>query len=1234
MPTLKASSRGLAQIKQARKEKGWTVYDPRWLEAASDILGGSWAESGVFAEGVSEGTWKRFLAGKSAINYPAFKAYCQVLELDWQAVVEKEEFAEAVCRQDWGEAMDVSQFYGREWELKILEGWLQRKESNNCRSIVLLGMGGIGKTAIAIKIAQQLKSEFDAMIWRSLRNAPTVEELVADLIQFLSSQQETNLPETLDGKILRLLQYLKKSRCLLILDNVESILKSGDRSGNYQEGYCGYGQLIRSLGETPHQSFTILTSREKPKGISAREGENLPVRCLSLTGLTEAQGREIFRSKGTFVGTEAEWQSLIDRYSGNPLALKIVASSIRDFFDGSISKFLQVLKQGAFLFDDIRDLLTQQFSRLTDLEKQIMYWLAIVREPVTFPELQTHFWQNVSINEVLQSLVALQQRSLVEKSEEYFTQQPVVMEYVTCEFIDRICHEIAAEEISMLRCYAWIQATAKDYIREAQTSLILRPILEQLLATLGSPKNLEDTLKQILEKLKSRSRPETGYVAGNLLNLLRQLQADVTGWDFSNLAVWQAYLQGMNLHDVNFSQADLSSSTFTETLGNILCVAFSPDGTILATGDTDCRIRLWDAQTGQLRGICNGHTHWVRSIAFSPDGQYLASGSADTTVRLWDAQTYESIRIHSDHENEVHTVAFHPQGHLLASGGADNTVRIWQVLRGKCSQVLTGHTHWVRSLAFTPDGQYLASGSADGTVRLWDAKTGECLQTFAGHTHWVRSLAFTPNGQYLASGSADGTARLWDAKTGECLQTFAGHTHWVRSLAFTPDGNTLMSGSSDKTIKFWDVETGKCDRTDTGHDGGIYSIALSPDGRWLASGSSDKTIRFWDIATGDCLKTFHGKTDQVFAIAFSSDDRTMACVSQNQIVTLWHWRIDRCFRTLHGHTDWAFPVAFHPNGNLLASGSSDRTVKIWDVAAGKLLHSLRGHTDQVMSVAFGSDGETLASGSADGTVRLWDLQTRSCFLVLPGHTDWVDSVSFDAETQIVASGSGDGTLRLWDANTGECLQVLTGHTDQIYSVAYRPVSGRERPTIASASADRTVRIWDADTGECLHTLSGHHSRIYAVAFHPDGSRLASASADRTVRIWDADTGDCLRVCTGHENWVYSAVFCGDGSRLASASADRTVRIWDANTGNCLRVCTGHSHQLCAVTVSPDGAMLASGSQDQTVRIWDAETGECRQTLIAPRLYEGMNIIGARGLTAAQAMTLEALGAIALNTQNE
>ena len=231
---------------------------------------------------------------------------------------------------------------------------------------------------------------------------------------------------------------------------------------------------------------------------------------------------------------------------------------------------------------------------------------------------------------------------------------------------------------------------------------------------------------------------EPGYAAGNILNLLRQLKTDLTGYDFSDLTVWQAYLQGVNLHDVNFARADLSKSAFTETFGSIMSVVFSPDGKLLATGGDAAEVRLWQVADGKPLLTYRGHTHWVLSIAFSPDGQTLASSSNDQTVKLWDVNT------------------------------------------GQCLRTLHGHTNWVWSVAFSPDGRTLASASFDRTIRLWDVSSGQPLRTLEGHTNSVRSIAFSLSdvtGEMpvlLASSSDDQTVRLWDIRTGECLRTLQG----------------------------------------------------------------------------------------------------------------------------------------------------------------------------------------------------------------------------------------------------------------------------------------------------------------------------------------------------------------------------------------------------------------------------------------------------------------------------
>lgn len=1218
MATLKASQQGLEKIKQARSKKGWSVDDFRWIESASEVLGVCWKEDGILAVGISEGTWKRFLAGKYPINAEAFKAYCQVLGLSWEEVVEKIEGrkqkskvrsqelfsvsprpyvpASSYACMDWGEAPDVSIFYGRGKELDIVKHWIVQEK---CRLVTLLGMGGIGKTTLAVKLAQQIVVEtrditsLEYVIWRSLRNAPPVEDILAELIQFLSRQQETNLPVHLEGRISLLLKYLRSLRCLLILDNAESILRSGDRMGRYRTEYEGYGQLFRCIAETPHQSCLILTSREKPKGLSQFEGELLPVRSLQLTGLPETEGRELFNVKGQFTATPNQWQTLISRYGGNPLALKIVASSIRDFFDGSVSQFLEISQQSAFIFDDIRDLLDQQFHRLTDLEREIMYWLAINREPVSLQELQADFVTHVSSREILESLSSLQRRSLIEKatptliekSTSHFTQQPVVMEYVISQLIERVSEEIVTQEIFLFATHALTKALAKDYVRETQINLILQPLMNTLMAQLGSEEAIASHLSQILSNLRGKTPKDTGYVAGNTLNLLHQAHIDLSGYDFSRLTVWQAYLQGVDLHNVNFAGSDLSRCVFTETLGNILSATFSPDGELLATCDTDCHVRLWEVKSGKLLLICQGHTNWVRSVAFSPNGE------------------------------------------ILASCGADRTVRLWSVRDGVCIKTLIGHTHETFSMAFSPDGQTLASASGDRTIKIWDIRDGICLKTLCEHTDWVRCVAFSPDGRTLASGSADHTIKLWDIDQGKCWKTLSEHQGWVRSVAFSADGQTLASGSGDRTIKLWNYRTGHCMQTYTGHTNGVYSVAFNPQGEILVSGSGDYTVKLWDCKTHSCVKTLHGHNNEVCCVALSCDGQTLVCVSLDQTVKLWDTRSGQCLKTWYGNTDWAFPVAFSPfpqegKGNILASGSNDKTVKLWNWQTGDCVRTLQGHTDFIYGIAFSPDGETLASGSTDSSIRLWNALTGQCFQILHGHTDWIDAVAFHPQGKIVASGSADCTAKLWDKSTGQCLKTFTGHTEKILGIAFSP----DGNILASSSADQTVRLWNCETGH-LQTLEAHDARIYAAIFSPNYQILATCSTDQTIKLWDWQTGKCLRTLTGHTNWVFSIAYSPDGQTLASASHDQTVRIWDVKTGECRHICVGHTHLVSAVAFSPDGQVVASGSQDQTVRIWDVKTGKCIRTLRAKRLYEGMMITGVKGLTDATVLTLQALGAV-------
>ncbi|WP_293230115.1 NB-ARC domain-containing protein [Microcoleus sp. PH2017_05_CCC_O_A] len=323
-------------------------------------------------------------------------------------------------RLDLSDAPEPNLFYNPTSELTTLKQWIWE---NRTRLITIYGLSGIGKTSLTLQLIPEVQHEFDYIIYRSLRNSPPLQTLQTNLIQFVSQQQEIKLPS--------LIEHLRSSRCLIIIDDIQTIFSSGQLAGNYQPGYENYGTFFKELAASSHNSCLILLSWEKPREIAALEGENRPCKSLQLNGLG-AEAREIFREKR--LAEEEKWSQLIDLYRGNPLWLNIVATMIQDLFGGSVSEFLSY---DTLFLGDLESLLHQQCDRLFDSEKQVISWLAREATPVEISKFSANL--ELSPSALLQAVQSLGRRLLIEKVKQgektLFTLQPVLMEYVKNQFL-------------------------------------------------------------------------------------------------------------------------------------------------------------------------------------------------------------------------------------------------------------------------------------------------------------------------------------------------------------------------------------------------------------------------------------------------------------------------------------------------------------------------------------------------------------------------------------------------------------------------------------------------------------------------------------------------------------------------------------------------------------------------------------------------------------------------------
>ncbi len=616
----------------------------------------------------------------------------------------------------------------------------------------------------------------------------------------------------------------------------------------------------------------------------------------------------------------------------------------------------------------------------------------------------------------------------------------------------------------------------------------------------------------------------------------------------------------------------------------VSAVAFSPDGSRLATGDFDGSVVLWDVKTRRpLETLTSLLGDAVRSIAFSPDGKYLAVGGKGGAVVLRDLQT-----------------------------GAVKRPPVESALRGNA---------W--SLAFSDDSTLLVSGGDEGKINVWNVASGNVVTLFSDpdadrEKRSVRAVAIHPAGQWLAAGCSDGAVIFWK-RQGEtwtpldrALDEASRRHERVTCLAFSPDGKFLATGRRSSEIELYDLASpaGKIPLVATGkHDGIVSGLAVSADSGRIISSSFDGTLRLWKTASLEPVgSAFTGHVGRVLCVAFSADNHTVASGGTDRSTILWDtWlRVSEPVRAAAAEAK--FRVALNAGATIEATSYEDgkmmlkiRDEKGWRPAATIQPRPGPSNARRAPMIAFSGDGRVLMTGTAQGTLRLYDVTATTPPLLAEFDVTMGDAskritalaLSRDA-TLIAACVSKSGApaqIFAWRVATREPLfsgQLSAESDDVFFSVAFSP-DGTRLVTGGDAEAAVIWTLADKSGAQRIRCPSNHTGAIRCVVFSPDGASFVTASSDNTLLVWNAETGRQIGPpLTGHRAPVIAAAFSPDGALLASGSDDQTLILWDVSAARAIGQLVGHSDSVRALAYAADGKSLYSASWDEETNVWELD----------------------------------------------
>ncbi|MBM4001354.1 MAG: hypothetical protein FJ297_17775 [Planctomycetes bacterium] len=634
---------------------------------------------------------------------------------------------------------------------------------------------------------------------------------------------------------------------------------------------------------------------------------------------------------------------------------------------------------------------------------------------------------------------------------------------------------------------------------------------------------------------------------------------------------------------------------------------------------------LWNLQSDR-RGepiVLAGHSNIVYHVALSPDGTRIASGGADSRIRMWNPATGACTSVlDPPHAGDVNWLGFSPDGSRLVSCGEDTAIRVWDAASGRPLFGWKHPTRTVECAVFSPDSAHIATGGVDGVVRLWNVETRDIEQAWPTHSTipahgaispaGIEMLAFSPDGQWLASAGHDHRVVIHDLAT-RAVRAAIGLDAAALAVAFSSDSRRVAVGTRGGSVSVWSVD-GSNVWWEWRHRHAVRDVRFLRQGdqELVFSCGEDGTLRRWDANDGRDHETLVNGQCQFWAIGGAPDKPFCVTAGHDHMVRIWNLDRFQDRQILPDREAWraAACACYTPDGRRLLVGDASGRIGIWDVDDARWIAECSAGQDGLCSLGVSPDGSRFVSSSPTGPAVIWNLgDGRS---PEPGPEDRVltgvgGRIAWIGDERIVYATPDEVVLLEYAAN--RIVQRTPNRPDATWLATDTLAVSPDASRVAIGRTDHSIWLVDPRSG-VERLIRGAHSRpIVRLAFSPDGALLASSSADRSVRQWhvadDLDNRAMVDAGSAGAGGVGAVVgalvesvelgplaFSRDGRTLVVGGADGIVRWIHVATGTKMLEFALQPGPVLDLLFAPNGEQLVAVGGDDSrnaarVVLWHA-----------------------------------------------